>query len=233
MCVYAISDLHLAVSVKKPMDVFGPSWEGYMERLRTAWCRTVGEGDTVIIPGDISWATYLEDALEDFRYIDALPGSKIILKGNHDYWWSTLSKMQRFLNEKDLKTIRFLHNNCFLLGNTALCGTRGWKCPGEEDFSAEDHKIYLRELGRLELSLKAAVKTDSAGIVVAMHFPPFNDRREPSGFVDIMASYGVSKCIYGHLHRGAESRVVEGRIKGIEFTLVSADFLEFQPLKLV
>lgn len=233
MTIFAISDLHLALSIDKPMDIFGDRWSNYMEKLKIAWEETVSAEDYVIIPGDISWATYLEQACEDFRFIEALPGKKIISKGNHDYWWTTLNKLEHFIIENNYSTISFLHNNSFALGSTLLCGTRGWKCPGEADFTSEDRKIYERELQRLELSLKSAVKSGVGDIIAALHYPPFNSRKEPSGFVEIMLKYNVKKCIYGHLHGEGWKNAFVGNNSGIEFRLVSADYLSFKPLRLV
>lgn len=232
MAVYAISDLHLALSIDKPMDIFGDRWSNYMERLRTHWTQTVGEEDYVVIPGDISWATYLEQAFDDFNFIEALPGIKIISKGNHDYWWTTLSKLEQFLSSKELGTIRFMHNNSFNLGKIILCGTRGWKCPGDEDFSGEDRKIYNRELQRLELSLKSAAGGSNESLMVALHYPPFNSKKEPSEFVEIMGTYNVKICLYGHLHGESFRNAFVGETRGIDFKLISADYLNFTPLKL-
>jgi predicted phosphohydrolase len=232
MSVYAISDMHLALSVDKPMDIFGGRWENYMEKLKTMWQMTVSEHDYVVIPGDISWATYLEQAFEDFKFIEQLPGRKIISKGNHDYWWTTASKLKRFLDSSDFHTISFMHNNSFRMGKTLLCGTRGWKSPGDDDFSLEDRKIYNRELQRLELSLKTAATGEDDTVMVAMHYPPFNSRRETGQFVEIMTRYNVKLCIYGHLHSESFKSAVEGNVGGIEFRLVSADYLSFKPLKL-
>lgn len=232
MAIFAISDLHLALSVDKPMDVFGARWEGYMEKLKAAWERNVTDDDHVIIPGDISWATYINEAVEDFRFIDALPGRKIISKGNHDYWWTTLNKLSCFLKENGFNTISFMHNNSFRIGDVVLCGTRGWDCPGDEGFSAEDMKIYKRELQRLEFSLKSAAKEGEAHIIAALHYPPFNSKKEPSEFVDIMCRYNVKTCIYGHLHGEGLKNALEGDVRGIDFKLVSADYLGFVPLKL-
>lgn len=232
MAVYAISDLHLALSIDKPMDIFGDRWSNYMERLRTHWTQTVGEEDYVVIPGDISWATYLEQAFDDFNFIEALPGIKIISKGNHDYWWTTLSKLEQFLSSNELGTIRFMHNNSFNLGKIILCGTRGWKCPGDEDFSGEDRKIYNRELQRLELSLKSAAAGSNESLVVALHYPPFNSKKEPSEFVDIMGACNVKICLYGHLHGESFRNAFVGETRGIDFKLISADYLNFTPLKL-
>jgi len=231
--IYAISDLHLALSIDKSMDIFGTQWSDYMTRLTSEWMQNVCEDDTVIIPGDISWATYLDQAVEDFRFIDGLPGRKIISKGNHDYWWTTASKLEKFLKGNNLSTISFMHNNSFKLGKIILCGTRGWKCPGDEGFSREDRKIYERELQRLELSLKSAVAAEDATIFAALHYPPFNSRKEPTEFVDIMRKYNVDTCLYGHLHGEGFRNAFTGKQDGIEFLLVSADYLKFKPYKLI
>ncbi len=232
MALYAISDLHLALGVDKPMDIFGVHWTNYMDKLKLHWEETVEEDDTVIIPGDISWATYLEQAVADFKFIDCLPGNKIISKGNHDYWWNTISKLNEFLEKYSLKTINFMHNNSFELEKRIICGTRGWKCPGDTDFSDDDQKIYNRELKRLELSLENGRKANhDKKIIVAMHYPPFNVKMQPSGFVDIMRNYDVRTCLYGHLHAKSISKAVMGEINGIEYKLVSADYLEFRPIE--
>ncbi|OPZ89793.1 MAG: Calcineurin-like phosphoesterase [Firmicutes bacterium ADurb.Bin419] len=233
MSIFAISDLHLAISIDKPMDIFGERWYNYMERLEQNWLETVGEKDYVIVPGDISWATYLEQAYEDFCFIDKMPGRKIISKGNHDYWWTTLSKLNKFLCVNEFKSISFMHNNSFDIEGITLCGTRGWKCPGDDGFNEEDRKIFDRELLRLELSLKSAAQNSNDGhIIVAMHYPPFNSKREPSQFVEIMGKYNVKRCIYGHLHGAGFKSSVVGEVDGINFDLVSADYLNFKPLSL-
>lgn len=233
MAIYAISDLHLALSIDKPMDVFGGRWSNYMERIREQWNRTVPEDGLVLIPGDISWATYLEQAIDDFKFIDMLPGNKIISKGNHDYWWTTLNKLQRFLEDNGFSSIRFMHNNSFKLGKTIVCGSRGWICPGSDDFGAEDRKIYNRELQRLELSLKSTQKAENEVLIAALHYPPFNSKREPTEFVEIMQQYNVNVCIYGHLHGESFRNAVVGRVAGVDFQLVSADYLGFKPLELL
>lgn len=232
MSIYAISDLHLALSIDKPMDVFGSRWGGYMEKIKKYWNEEVTEKDCVIIPGDISWATYLEQAFEDFSYIESLPGRKIISKGNHDYWWTTLTKLEAFISQNNFSTISFMHNNSFVIDNTVVCGTRGWKLPGDDGFSSEDKKIYARELKRLEISLNDSTKSNFGNIIVAMHYPPFNSKRETSDFVDIMKAHSVNTCIYGHLHGEGHRNAVTGIIDGIEFKCVAADYLDFRPLKL-
>jgi predicted phosphohydrolase len=203
MAIYGISDLHLAIGIDKPMDIFGARWANYMDRLSIEWKDTVAADDTVIIPGDISWATYLEQAYEDFRFIDELPGRKIISKGNHDYWWTTMNKLEQFLLEKEITTISFMHNNSFKVGDYAICGTRGWKMPGDDDFSAEDRKIYMRELNRLELSLNSVEVMPCEKIILAMHYPIFNSKGVNNDFLGIMLKYNVKICIFGHLHGDA------------------------------
>lgn len=233
MAIYAISDLHLALSIDKPMDIFGARWANYMNRLEENWRSTVGEEDHVIVPGDISWATYLDQAYEDFRFIDRLPGKKIISKGNHDYWWTTKSKLDKFIIKNEFTTISFMQNNSYTIEGTAVCGTRGWNMPGEEGFNAEDTKIYQRELQRLELSLKDVRVPEGGKLIAAMHFPIFNSKGVFSGFLDIMQKYNVQLCIYGHLHGDAHRNAVEGLLKGIEFRLVAADHIGFKPVRLI
>jgi uncharacterized protein len=232
MAIYAISDLHLALSIDKPMDIFGSRWKDYMEKIKIYWQETVGEDDYVIIPGDISWATYLDQAYEDFKYINRLPGKKIISKGNHDYWWTTLNKLEQFLRKNEFSTISFMHNNSFDLDGKYLCGTRGWKCPGDEDFSAEDRKIFNREVQRLELSLKSAVSGNNKEIIVALHYPPFNSKWEPTDFVEVMKNYNVRMCLYGHIHGESCKYAYEGLLEGIDFKFISADHLNFKPIEL-
>lgn len=233
MAIYAISDLHLAMSIDKPMDIFGARWSDYMERLAAEWNAAVSDEDTVLIPGDISWATYIDQAYEDFRFIDSLPGRKIISKGNHDYWWTTMSKLEKFIKGNGFSTVSFMHNNSFRIENHVICGTRGWETPGDDDFSAEDRKIYARELQRLELSLKSAGAAGDERLIAAMHFPIFNTKGVFSDFLEIMQKYNVDICIYGHLHGDAARYAVDGLVHGIRFVLVSADYLGFKPLRLV
>lgn len=233
MAIYAISDLHLSLSVDKPMDIFGGRWSNYMEKLEANWKSYIGEDDYVLMPGDISWATYLEQAYEDFRFIDLLPGKKIISKGNHDYWWTTKSKLNKFIEENGFSTISFMHNDSYNIDGTAICGTRGWFMPGEEGFNREDAKIFNRELQRLELSLKEADKFERDQLIVAIHFPVFNPKGVFTEFLDIMVKYNVQLCVYGHLHGEAHKYAVEGIVKGIEFRLVAADYIEFKPVKLL
>ncbi|HHW31286.1 MAG TPA: serine/threonine protein phosphatase [Clostridiaceae bacterium] len=232
MAVYAISDLHLALSIHKPMDIFGPRWEDYMEKLKMFWEETVANDDYVIIAGDVSWATYLKEAYEDFKFINSLPGNKIITKGNHDYWWTTQKKLCEFLDENDFNTIKFLQNSSIKVEDIIICGTRGWNCPGDEEFGPQDRKIYERELNRLKLSLASIKKEDNEKIMVVLHFPPFNSKGEPSDFIDIMKKNNVEICVYGHLHGASCLKAVEGTIEGISYSLISADYLGFKPIEI-
>ncbi|EPR07686.1 metallophosphoesterase [Ruminiclostridium papyrosolvens] len=233
MSIFTIADLHLALGIDKPMDVFGGRWSNYMEKLKENWISDVSEKDTVIIPGDVSWATYIESAYEDFRFIEDLPGKKVISKGNHDYWWTTSSKLNKYLTENNLTTISFMHNNAFELEGVAVCGTRGWKGPGEDDFKKDDEKIYKREIERLELSVKAALKLELSRMLVFMHYPPVTVKSPMTGFIDIMKKYGIKECYYGHLHGEGIKGAIEGEYEGIDLKLVSADYLNFKPLKII
>jgi len=232
MSVFAISDLHLALGIDKPMDIFGSRWLNYMGKIEKSWTETVSSQDYVVIPGDISWATYLGQTLEDFRFIENLPGVKIISKGNHDYWWTTIRKLEEFISANGFKTIRFMHNNSHVLEEFALCGTRGWKCPGDDEFGDEDLKIYRRELQRLRMSLVDAKRHDGRKLVAALHYPPFDSKGEPSGFVEVMRDFGVHICLYGHLHGESFRNAVTGIVGGIDYRLVSADYLNFRPVEL-
>lgn len=230
MSIFAIADLHLALGIDKPMDVFGGRWSNYMEKLRSNWVNTVKAGDSVIIPGDISWATYIEQALLDFKYIDGLPGKKIISKGNHDYWWTTATKLNKYLEENQLNTISFMHNNAFSIEDMAICGTRGWKCPGEDDFKKDDDKIYKREVERLELSIKSTQAFEHKQKIVFMHYPPVTTKSQSTGFIDVMKKYDIKDCFYGHLHGEGIRGAIEGEYEGVNLQLVSADYLNFMPV---
>lgn len=225
--IFTIGDLHLPLGIDKSMDIFGSRWENYVERLRENWQFAVGENDTVIIPGDFSWATYLEESKKDFDFLESLNGKKIILKGNHDYWWTTMTKLNEFMEENGYKSISFLHNNSFTVEGVSICGTRGWLYPGFTAYTAEDEKYYVREVGRLQYSLELA-KTDEK--FVFMHYPPTSKLGEENGFIEVMKRYGVEKCFYGHLHGASHNNRVPEEIDGIKFRLVASDYLEFRPL---
>lgn len=247
MNIYGIADLHLAVSTPdKSMEIFGSSWEKYMDKIIYNWNNMICEEDVVVIPGDISWAMRLEDSLEDMRFIDNLPGRKIIMKGNHDYWWATGNKMNNFLINNGLKTITYLQNSFFPVKelSTAICGSRGWKNPWDNGFNEEDLKIYNRELLRLEMSLSQASKEDAGNIIAALHFPPLapdNYHLEDNEIIKLFEKYSVKKCIFGHIHigNGKEKDKWSGfadgsvNINGINFQLVSSDMISFRPVRIV
>lgn len=221
MAVYAISDLHLPARVK-PMDVFGEHWKNHFERIKADWNARVGEGDVVLLPGDLSWAMRLEEAIEDLDSIAALPGTKLLLRGNHDYWWSSIGRVRRALRENTLA----LQNDSVLLDGRLYAGSRGWNIPAD-DATEDDVRIYNRERMRLEMSLKNARARDAdAPITVMMHYPPLTD--EQPGFSDILEAYGVQDCVYGHLHGGGLYGAVRGERRGVKYHQVSCDGLDFK-----
>ena len=228
MALYTLADLHLAADVAKPMDIFGGRWQGHTEKIIKNWRALVAPEDTIVLGGDISWGINLAEAKGDFALIDSLPGKKIILKGNHDLWWETASKMHRFLDENGFTTIDFLHNNCFFYEKTALCGTRGWFFE-EETGGAHDGKIMNREIGRLKTSLDAAKNAGAERIYCFMHYPPVFGKYECPRIVEMLSDYGVSRCFYGHLHAESHKRAFEGLYGGVEYVLVAADYLNFDP----
>lgn len=234
MAIYAISDLHLSFGVNKPMNIFGKVWDNYEEIIKENWINTVKENDTVIIPGDISWAMTLNESVKDFEYINSMPGKKIILRGNHDYYFSTKTKMKKFFEEKGLKNFEIIHNTAFEVENYIICGTRGWG-KTENNTAEQDKKIIAREEIRLRNSLEEGKKIqeecleagEEKDIIVALHFPPFI-----SNFVQIMEEYNVKKCIYGHLHGYGHNMVREGLIGNIEYKMVGCDYTGFKLIKL-
>ena len=223
MALYAIGDTHLSFSANKPMDVFGGGWEGYVDKLSQG-LGVLKEEDTLVLCGDISWGMSLEEARADFAFLDALPGRKLILKGNHDYWWNTASKMSRFFAQEGFTTLNILHNNSYTYGPYALCGTRGWFYEEEQD--GHNEKVFNRELIRLEASLKAAGEGEK---ICFLHYPPIYRGYRCPEIIRLLEQYGVSRCYYGHLHGGSHRLAVEGRQGSVEYHLVSADFLRFQP----
>ena len=226
MALYAIGDLHLSLGCDKPMDVFGGRWLNYVDKLGEGFSALASD-DVTVLCGDLSWGMSLEQAREDFMFIDRLPGRKIILKGNHDYWWSTASKAMRFFEENGISTIDILHNNCFYYGDTALCGTRGWFYE-EERSASHDKKIMQREIGRLETSLKAAGEKSK---IVFLHYPPKFFNYECPEILELLVKYGVSECCYGHIHGKGCPAAFQGEKNGIRFRLVSADHVNFSPVK--
>lgn len=229
MALFAISDLHLPLGVNKPMDIFGKNWTNYVNRLKENWDKTVTDEDTVVLPGDFSWATYIEDAKADFEFLDNLPGKKILLKGNHDYWWTTMNKLSKFVDEMGYKSISFLQNNSAQCGDISICGSRGWNTPAP-GLSEEDQRLYDRELLRLEMSIKAAKNPDN--IIVFTHFPPvMKDFRENS-MTALLEKYGIRTCVYGHIHSSGVKNAFQGELRGVNYMLVSCDYREFMPVKI-
>lgn len=228
MALYVIGDLHLSFSVDKPMDVFA-GWENHAERIEKAWREEVADGDTVVLPGDLSWGISLEQTLADFRFVNSLPGRKIILKGNHDYWWTTLSKMNAFLKENGLDTLHILHNNHYSYGEYGICGTRGWI---NETKEPADAKVLAREAGRLDASVRSAV---NAGLkpIVFLHYPPLYGNECNYDILDVIGRYDVKYCYYGHLHGASKRHAVIGERDGVYYQLISCDFIQFCPYRIL
>ncbi len=228
MALYAIGDLHLCLGAPKPMDVFGGAWVGYMEKLK-AGISVIQPGDTTVLLGDLSWALDLASAQADFAWIDQIPGRKIILKGNHDYWWSTAAKFYTFRKDNEFSDQWILNNNFYEYNGIALCGTRGWFF--EEDRSGQhDEKVFKRELLRLEASLKAAGDLPK---IVFLHYPPRYKGYECPEIIRLLKQYDVRECFYGHLHGASHSLAIEGPWDGIDYKLVAADRLNFQPYRVI
>ena len=232
MSIYVMGDLHLPFGVNKPMDVFGDGWQGYTEKIKEDWNKKVKNEDIVILAGDFSWATYLEDTYKDFEYLCALPGKKIMLKGNHDYWWTTVTSMKKYLEENNFNNIYFLYNNSFLIEDKIIVGTRGWALLDTEN----SRKMVKREAARLELSLKSAIEKygEQKEIICIMHYPPVlatymkNEYTYNSEFLDVMKKYNVKRCYYGHLHGASHKDAIEGNVEGINLKLISGDYLNFK-----
>lgn len=232
MSIYVMGDLHLPFGVNKPMDVFGDGWQGYTEKIKEDWNKKVKNEDTVILAGDFSWATYLEDTYKDFEYLCALPGKKIMLKGNHDYWWTTITSMKKYLEENNFNNIDFLYNNSFLIEDKIIVGTRGWALLDTEN----SRKMVKREAARLEVSLKSAIEKygEQKEIICIMHYPPVlatymkNEYTYNSEFLDVMKKYNVKRCYYGHLHGASHKDAIEGNVEGINLKLISGDYLNFK-----
>lgn len=222
MRIFAISDLHLPAR-RKPMDIFGPHWENHFERIRDSWLSQVTEEDVVLLPGDFTWAMRLDEAMEDIGKVGVLPGRKILLRGNHDYWWSGIGQVRRALPEG----MYALQNDAMEMEGIVFAGSRGWTLPGSEAATGEDLKIYQRERLRLEMSLKAARRLgEEKPLIVMMHYPPFSTACE--GFSDLLSQYGVDKCVYGHLHGAGLQAAFNGVKNGVTYYQVSCDGLNFQ-----
>ena len=243
MSLFTLADLHLSTDSKtcKSMEVFGARWQDYIVKIEKNWNAVVGENDTVVVPGDISWATRLEDAESDLLFLDSLNGKKLIGKGNHDFWWTTAKKMNAFFEEKKLSTISILYNNAYIIEDRIICGTRGWFPDESRQITVGDvdyTKIVNREITRLKLSLDSAKKLQAEReaetgeilpITVFLHFPPVWGDFIMREFIDVFHDYGITECYFGHIH-SAYSQVGKFEFEGIKFTLVSSDFLNFHPI---
>ncbi len=223
MAIFAIGDLHLSTACNKPMDVF-PGWQDYVARITTDWRERVSPEDTVVIAGDISWGMSLEEAKSDFALLESLPGRKILLKGNHDYWWNSRKKMESFFEQNGLSSLTILHNSCVAVEGIALCGTRGWML---EEGCEHDRTIAAREEGRLRMSLESARVADLPPVAF-LHYPPLFADSMSGGMIELLREYGVTRCFYGHLHGQACQMAFQGEYLGIEFHLISADHLKFR-----
>lgn len=231
MSLYAISDLHLSFNEDKPMDIFGDNWENHQEKIKDNWEKTVKQDDLVLLPGDFCWAMYLQDAYKAFEYLEKLPGKKLLLKGNHDYWWTTITKMRNYLQENNFNSIDFIYNNSYEFENYIICGTRGWMI---SETDSENQKILNRELERLKLSLEHAKNNfnlEGKKIIVCMHYPPIKEDNI-SEFVKIMKENKVQICLYGHLHGNAQKEIKDGIIDNINFKMVSCDYTNFELIKI-
>lgn len=242
MAIYALGDTHLGFAVNKPMDIFGGHWAGHPGPLFQNWEATVAPEDIVLVPGDISWAMTLEEALPDLQELDRLPGRKLLIQGNHDYWWESLKKLRSL----PLRSIEFIQNDAILLpagsvpfieGPVAVVGTRGWISPGERTWAEDpEHnmKIFAREVGRLALSLEAGRKLGATHSIAMLHYPPMAEDHQPTRFTELLESFGdVLLCLYGHLHGpGARFRAFQGGQGGVEYRLVACDAINFTPLRL-
>lgn len=228
MSLYAIGDLHLCLGAPKPMDVFGGAWVGYMDKLKDGLC-SIGSEDTTVLLGDLSWALDLTRSTADFAWINQIPGKKIILKGNHDYWWSTAAKFYKFCEEHNFSDLWILNNNHYEYEDWAICGTRGWFFE-EEHSGTHDEKVFRRELLRLEASLQSAGDKRK---IVFLHYPPKYKGYECPEILELLHKYDVRQCFYGHLHGASHGLALEGIWDGIEYRLVSADKLGFRPFQVI
>lgn len=251
MSIYAIGDLHLSLNKEKPMDIFGLNWKNHEHKIKENWEKTVSNDDLVLLPGDFSWKMHIKDMYEDFKFLNDLPGKKLLLKGNHDYWWTTLAKMREFVKENKFSNIDFVYNNSYLFEDKIIAGTRGWALNDTDNGVKMNH----REEERLKISLQSGV--DNFGdkeIICLMHYPPIvteeinkledvnyelksnksentNNKLKISNYVKIMKEYNVKTCLYGHLHGESHKEAFEGIIENINFKLVSCDYLEFKLYK--
>ena len=225
MKIFGIGDLHLSRDGNKPMDIFGKNWDNHSEILIQNWTEKVSKQDVILIPGDISWGMRLREAEADLKLLQQLPGQKVCIRGNHDYWWEKVGKLNA-----SFRGICFLQNKAFVIGSLAICGSRGWVCPNSISFSEEDEKIFKRELIRLQLSLEDALKKSAKEIIVMLHYPPVYRLERSSSITALIQHYPVSQVIYGHLHdENSWQEAIQGTYEGIDYKLVSADYLSFVP----
>ncbi len=227
MALYVIGDLHLSLSGNKSMDIF-PGWKDYVQKIETNWRAKVRPEDTVVLAGDTSWGMSFAEARADFAFIDVLPGQKIILKGNHDYWWATLNKMNHFFAENEFHTLHILHNNHYLAEGVCICGSRGWLFDQGEP---ADQKVIAREAGRLEASILSAIHQPEEKVVF-LHYPPVYGEQLSPEMVDVLLKYGIKRCYYGHIHGSGCSYALNGEYMGIDFRLISADHIRFDPVQI-
>lgn len=226
MSVFAIGDLHLSLGCDKPMDIF-KGWDNYVDRLTENWNRVVSDTDTVIVPGDISWAMTLDGTKQDFEYINnTLNGDKIILKGNHDYWWNTASKMNAFLSENGFDRIKILNNNAYLVEGISVVGTRGWI---NDDGTECDAKVLNREAGRFRMSVSEGVKLGGE-LIAFIHYPPVYNGEKNEYILSVIREYGIKKCYYGHIHGPGHRYAFQGEFEGTQYKMISADYLGFMPI---
>ncbi|MDO4730712.1 MAG: metallophosphoesterase [Clostridia bacterium] len=226
MSIFAISDLHLSLSADKPMDVFC-GWDNYVDKIEKNWRKVVSDDDFVVIAGDISWALKLEQTYADMKFLNDLPGTKILVKGNHDFWWNTKAKVEKYFFENGFHSLKLLFNNSFEVHNEAICGSRGWLADCKEDF---DKKILNRELGRVERSIQSGLKIKKNPIVF-LHYPPIYDSFECEEMIQLLNKYNIKNCYYGHIHgKNSTSKAVNGNYYGINFKLISCDSLDFRPI---
>ena len=230
MSVFAIGDLHLPGHEQKPMDVFGSQWDRHFETISENWKQKITDDDIVLIPGDISWAMQLAEAVDDLKAIANLPGTKLLLRGNHDYWWSSLTKLRAVLPEK----MHVIQNDAMRFGDHVFCGTRGWNFPTpQQTLNAQDEKVYLRELARLRMSLDQARRLGGDEVTVMLHFPPLFADGIGTAFTEILEEYAVKRVVYGHLHGAGIKIGFEGMREGISYHLVSCDALDFDPVCII
>lgn len=231
MNVFAIGDLHLSGFTPKPMNVFGGHWDDHWTKIKDSWYAHVGDNDVVLIPGDLSWAMRIDEAKVDIDAICAMPGSKVIMRGNHDYWWSSLSQVNEMLTGNAFA----LQNNSRAFGDIIIAGSRGWICPGNKQYNAEtDEKLYVREAGRLELSLQHAKKTAPDSMLIGMmHYPPTDSNGSHTLFTDLFEQYGTAHVVYGHLHAASIQVALGGNVRGVNYKLVSCDATDFQLVRII